>query len=158
MPRLRPMQTVKDGLSDCWQAGLRRRSRDSFFPSRLGKAAMLQEGVSHHCHQGVSMKAGPGSPLKVIQAQLFLELLMGLLTNPSSLDGASDLLDRGISRHVREVIFSFPVRTMLAHQPDFLAGHVLRASGTDTLWCAVGDAHAHGGKARNQAPFPSRRN
>jgi hypothetical protein len=62
----------------------------------LGEAAMLQERVGHHRHQGVSMKTSPGSSLKVVQTQLFLELLMGLLTDPPGLDGPGDLLDRGI--------------------------------------------------------------
>ena len=60
----------------------------------------MQEGVGHHRHQSMSMKARPGSPLKVVEAQFFLELLMRLFTNPSSFDGTGDVLDRGVTRQV----------------------------------------------------------
>jgi hypothetical protein len=99
------MQAIKDGLPDCWQTGLRG-GPETLFPPRLGEAAMLQERVGHHRHQGVSVKACPGSSLKVVQAQFFLELLMGLLTDPPGLDGPGDLLDRGIARQVREIVFA----------------------------------------------------
>jgi hypothetical protein len=70
------------GLLADWVEGAVQRL---FFPPRLGEAAMLQERVGHHRHQGVSVKACPGSSLKVVQAQFFLELLMGLLTDPPGL-------------------------------------------------------------------------
>jgi hypothetical protein len=35
---------------------------DSFFPPRAGEAAMLEEGVGDHCHERMTMKAGPRSP------------------------------------------------------------------------------------------------
>ncbi|MBB3957833.1 hypothetical protein GGR38_004808 [Novosphingobium sediminicola] len=56
---------------------------------------MLQECVSYHRHQGVSMKTSPGSSLEVVQTQLFFELLVGLLTDPPGLDGPGDLLSPG---------------------------------------------------------------
>jgi hypothetical protein len=46
---------------------------------------MLQEGVGNHCHQRVAMKTLPRSPFEVIKSKLLLQLLMGLLTNPSCL-------------------------------------------------------------------------
>lgn len=39
---------------------------------------MLQKDIGHHRHQGVSVQASPRSSLEVVQAQLFLELLVGL--------------------------------------------------------------------------------
>ena len=43
------------------------------------------------------MKTSPGSTLKVVEAQFFLELLMRLFTNPSGLDGTGDVLDRSVA-------------------------------------------------------------
>ena len=70
---------VKNSLAHCWQAGLRQRAKDSFFPSRLSVAAAVQEGIGHHRHQGVPVEAGPGPALEMVQAEFFLELLMSLL-------------------------------------------------------------------------------
>ena len=53
---------------------------------------MLEEGVGDHCHQGVPVKPLPGASLEVIKPMLFLELLMGLLTDPSRPDGAGERL------------------------------------------------------------------
>jgi hypothetical protein len=41
-----------------------------FFPSRFGDAAVLQEGVSNHRHEGVTVKPVPGPPLEVIETEL----------------------------------------------------------------------------------------
>ena len=48
---------------------------------------MLQEGVSDHRHQRMTVKAVPGSSLEVIKAEFFLHLLVSLLVNPSRLYG-----------------------------------------------------------------------
>ena len=48
-----------------------------FSPLRGCEAAMLEEGVGDHCHQGVPVKSLPGASLEVIKPKLFLELLMG---------------------------------------------------------------------------------
>lgn len=117
----------------------------------------MQEGVGDHRHQGVPVKTGPGSSLEVVQTEFFLELLMGLLADPAGFDGSGNLLDRYVGRQVRKVVFPFPVRAMLAHQPDFFAGHMLRTRRAYPLWRTVGDAHAHGGKARDQTAFGPRR-
>lgn len=47
---------------------------------------MLEEGVSDHCHEGMTVKALPGSSLKVVEAEFLFQLLMGLLADPSRLD------------------------------------------------------------------------
>jgi hypothetical protein len=57
-----------------------------FFPLRFCEAAMLQEGVSDHRHERVTMKALPGSSLEVVEADLFFQLLMGLLADQSRFD------------------------------------------------------------------------
>ena len=50
---------------------------------------MLQEGVSDHRHERVTMKALPGSSLEVVEAEFLFQLLMGLFADPSRLDRGS---------------------------------------------------------------------
>jgi len=50
---------------------------------------MLEECVSDHGHECVTMKALPGSSLKVIEPEFLFQLLMGLFANPSRLDRGS---------------------------------------------------------------------
>jgi len=40
---------------------------------------MLEEGVSDHGHERMTMQAQPGSTLEVIEAEFFFQLLMSLL-------------------------------------------------------------------------------
>jgi hypothetical protein len=40
---------------------------------------MLEECIRDHCHESVTVKALPGSYLEVVEAELFFQLLMGLL-------------------------------------------------------------------------------
>ena len=87
----------------------------------------------------------------MVEAELFLELLVRLFADPACLDGASEIPDRRICGQVREIIFALAAGTMLTNQPSFFPGHVLRTRSADTLRRAVGDAHAHDGKARAQA-------
>ena len=67
---------------------------------------MLKEGVGDHRHQGVSMKALPGSSLEVIEPEFFLHLLMGLLTDPACFDGGGQRAQVCAGRQVCEVVFS----------------------------------------------------
>jgi hypothetical protein len=60
-----------------------------FFPPRFGNAAVLQEGVSNHRYEGVTVKAMPGPPLEVIETEFLFQLLMRLLADPSRLDGCN---------------------------------------------------------------------
>ena len=50
---------------------------------------MLEEGVSDHRHERVTMKALPGSSLEVVEAEFLFQLLMGLFADPSRLDRGS---------------------------------------------------------------------
>ena len=50
---------------------------------------MLEEGVGDHSHERMTVKAWPRSSLEVIEAEFFFQLLMGLLADPSRLDGGS---------------------------------------------------------------------
>ena len=48
------------------QSWLRRRPVVSFFPALLCEPAMLEEGVSDHCHKRMTVEALPGSSLEVV--------------------------------------------------------------------------------------------
>ena len=50
---------------------------------------MLEEGISDHRHERVTMKALPGSSLEVVEAEFLFQLLMGLFADPSRLDRGS---------------------------------------------------------------------
>ena len=47
---------------------------------------MLEQGAGDHCHERMTMKAGPRSSLEVVEAEFLFQLLMGLLADPSRLD------------------------------------------------------------------------
>ena len=66
---------------------------------------MLEEGVSDHSHEGVTMKSLPGSSFKVIKAEFLFQLLVGLLANPSRFDGGSQGAQVGRGRQVGEIVF-----------------------------------------------------
>ncbi|WP_246733504.1 hypothetical protein [Methylobacterium sp. BTF04] len=57
-------------------------------PTMLGEAQVLQVGAGDACHHRVSMQPGPGPSLEVIEAEFFLELLVGLFADPARLDRA----------------------------------------------------------------------
>ena len=48
---------------------------------------MLQEGEGEHRHECMAVKALPGSPFEVVEPKFLFQLLMGLLADPSCLDG-----------------------------------------------------------------------
>ena len=50
---------------------------------------MLEECVSDHGHEGMTVEALPGSSLEVIEPEFLFQLLMGLFANPSSFDRGS---------------------------------------------------------------------
>ena len=60
----------------------------------------MQEGERDHAHEGVSVKSLPRSPLEVIEAELFLQLLMGLLADPAGLNGAGQLLEQCVGGQI----------------------------------------------------------
>ena len=60
-----------------------------FFPPRLCEAAMLEECVSDHGHERMTMEALPGSPLEMIKPEFLFQLLMSLFANPSCFDRGS---------------------------------------------------------------------
>ena len=48
---------------------------------------MLEEGVSDHRHERMTVKALPRSSLEVVKTEFFFQLLVSLLANPTRLDG-----------------------------------------------------------------------
>ena len=53
-------------------------------PAGLLEPQVLQEGEGDHRHQGMAVQPRPGATLEVVEAKLLLQLLVGLLTDPSS--------------------------------------------------------------------------
>jgi hypothetical protein len=82
--------------------------------------------------------------------QLFLELLVGLLADPTGFDGTVQLFERRVAGQIAEVVFALAGGAMLADQPDLFAGKMLLAKVTDALRRAVSHPHAHGSKPRRQ--------
>jgi hypothetical protein len=60
-----------------------------FFPHRLCETTVLEECVSDHGHEGMTMEPLPGSPLEVIEPEFLFQLLVGLFANPSRFDRGS---------------------------------------------------------------------
>ena len=58
---------------------------------------MLEECVSDHGHERMTMETLPGSSLEVIEAEFFFELLMRLLADPSGFDCGGEHLEARIS-------------------------------------------------------------
>jgi hypothetical protein len=58
----------------------------------------------------VAVKALPGSPLEVVEAEFLLHLLMRLVANPSSLDGRSQRAQIGRSGQIGKVVISSRLR------------------------------------------------
>ena len=120
--------------------------RRFFSRARLGDAAALQVGIGDYCHHGVAMKAMPGAAFEVIEAELFLELLVRLFAKPARLDRGGERLEIDICGQVGEIVFSFARAASLADEPGFLARHVLHAFVADALWRPIGDSRADGGE------------
>src|SRR5271170_6775022 len=101
------------------------------------------------------MEAMPGAAFEVIEAQFSLELLVGLLADPSRLDRGGERLEVGVGRQVGKIVFALARGAPLADEPGLLARHVLHALLMDALWRTIGDPHTHGGKRGRQSPFGS---
>ena len=48
---------------------------------------MLEEGVSDHRHERMTVQTLPGSSLEVVKNEFFFHLLVSLLADPTRLDG-----------------------------------------------------------------------
>jgi hypothetical protein len=78
-----------------------------FSPPRSFEATELEEGEGEHRHERMAVKPLPGSPFEVVEPKLLFQLLMGLLANPTCLDGGSQSAQIGRSRQIGEIVFLF---------------------------------------------------
>ena len=108
---------------------------------------MLKEGVSDHCHEGVTVKALPGSSLEVVEAEFFFQLLMRLLANPSRLDGGRQGAQVRLRRQVGEIEFLLSRHPVFADEPGLVPRQMLLTLVPDPLRWSVGRAHTHSRKA-----------
>ncbi len=72
-------------------------------PMMLGETQLLKVGVGDTRHQRVPVQPRPGAALEVIEAELFLHLLVHLLADPARLDRADERAVRRLGREVGEV-------------------------------------------------------
>ena len=119
-----------------------------FFPARGTEPQVLQEREGEHREQRVMVETEPPPAFEVVEAQLFLHLLVRLLADPPGLDHRGERAERRPQRVIGQVVFPDPVRAFLTHQPREVAGPMPRVGGRG----AIGDADAHGGKLRAQGP------
>ena len=103
---------------------------------------MLEEGECEHRHEGMTVKALPGSSLEVVEAEFLFQLLMGLFTNPSPLDGGGQGAQIGRGRQICEVVFLLARGAVFADKPGFVARQMLLALVPDPLRWSVGCAYA----------------
>lgn len=66
---------------------------------------MLEEGVSDHGHECVTVETLPGSLLKVIKPEFLFQLLMRLFADPSRLDLGSQCAQICHGRQIGEIVF-----------------------------------------------------
>lgn len=92
------------------------------------------------------VQPGPRAPLEMIQAQLFFQVLVALLTTPACLDRSDDRARRCMRAVVGEVELALSGRAALSNEPDFVARQVL----SESEGGAIGDPHPHEGKSRPQ--------
>src|SRR5262249_28759110 len=117
-----------------------------FFPPCCCEAAMLEEGVSDHRHERMTVKALPGSSLEVIETEFFFQLLVSLLANPSRLDGGRQGAQVHLCRQVGEIVFLLSRHPVFADEPGLLAWQMLLALVPNSLWWSIRYAHTDGGE------------
>ena len=66
---------------------------------------MLKESEGEHRHERMTVEALPRSALEVVETEFLFQLLMGLFTNPSRLDGCGQGAQAGRGRQIGKVVF-----------------------------------------------------
>src|SRR5271154_7355583 len=79
---------------------------------------MLEEGVSDHRHERVTMKTLPEPPFEVVEAKFLFQLLMGLLADPSGLDCGSQVAQVHLGWQVGKIVFLFSRQALLTDEPS----------------------------------------
>src|SRR4051794_10167012 len=108
-----------------------------FFP----EPQVLEETECDHRQQNVMVQGMPVPALTMIEPQLFLHLLVPLLTDPARLDGGHQLDQGGLSRMIGHVEFAL-IGAPLTNQPDLGARQVA----TRAQSRSIGHPDAHGGE------------
>src|SRR5262245_61755375 len=101
----------------------------------------------------MTMQALPGSALEVIETELFFQLLVSLLANPSCLDGGRQGVQFGLCRQVGEIVFLLSRHPVFANQPSLVAGQMLLTLVSDPLRRSVGNPHADRSKTSPELSF-----
>src|SRR5262245_18901911 len=116
---------------------------------------MLQEGVSDHRHERMTVKALPRSALKMIKTEFFFHLLVSLVAYPSRLDGGCEGAQVGLGRQVSEVVFRLSRHPVFADEPSLIPWQMLLTLVPDPLRWSVGDPHADSSKTSLELSFRS---
>ena len=116
---------------------------------------MLEEGVSNHCHERVTVKAVPRSSLEVIETEFFLQLLMRLFANPAGLDGGCQAAQVRANGQVCEIVFLLSRDTLFADEPCLVPRQMLLPLVPNPLWRTVSGADTDRSKAGLQLAFCS---
>ena len=124
-----------------------------FFPPCRFEPAILEESISDHRHERMTMQALPGSAFEVIETEFFFHLLVSLLANPSRLDGSRQGAQVSRRRQVGEIEFLLSRHPVFADEPGLLPGQMLLALVPDSLWWSVCYAHTDGGKTSLKLSF-----
>src|SRR5580704_12585329 len=83
---------------------------------------MLKECISDHGHERMTMKTMPRPSLEVVEAELLLQLLVDLFTDPSRLDRGSQAAQIHPGGQVGKIVFLLSRHALLADEPSLVAG------------------------------------
>ena len=86
---------------------------------------MLEERVSDHRHERMTMQTLPGSAFEVIETEFLFQLLVSLLANPARLDGGRQRTEVRLCRQIGEIVFLLSRHPVFADQPSLVAGQML---------------------------------
>src|ERR1700740_3374357 len=124
-----------------------------FFPPRLFETTILKEGEGDHRHERVPVEALPGSSLEVVETELLLQLLVGLLADPSCLDRRRQAAQICPGRQVGKIVFLLPGHAVLADEPGLVPWKMLLPLIPYPLGRSVGAAHTDSSKSGFQPAF-----
>src|ERR1700747_433334 len=102
---------------------------------------MLEEGISDHGHERMTMTSLPRPSLEMVEAELLLQLLVVLLTDPSRLDRGSQAAQIHPGGQVGKIVFLLSGHAVLTDEPSLVAGKVLLTFVPYPLRRPVSDAH-----------------
>ena len=108
---------------------------------------MLEERVGDHRHQRMTMKAVPRPSLEVVETEFLLQLLMGLLANPSCLDGRGQAAQVHSGGQVGKIVFLLAGHALLADEPGLVPWKMLLTLIPYPLRRSVGDTHTDSSKS-----------